>query len=66
MVADPDDPAAVAQAIRELRSDPSRLLEMGKRAAESAKKYARVNELQHLIEIMEDTYRQNGGRHLEG
>ena len=29
LAADPDDPAAVADAIRELRSDPSRLAEMG-------------------------------------
>lgn len=64
MVADPDDPAGVASAIRDLRSDPLRLVEMGKRAAESAKKYARVNELQHLVEIMEHTCNHNGGRHL--
>jgi len=64
MVADPDDPAAVAAAIRELRNDPARLPEMGKRARESAKKYARVNELQHLVEIMEHTCSLNGGRHL--
>src|SRR5271163_598995 len=39
---DPDDPAAVAAAIRELRDDPARLAEMGRRARESANKYARV------------------------
>jgi glycosyltransferase involved in cell wall biosynthesis len=65
MSADPDDPDAVAAAIRELRSDPARLLEMGRRAQESAIRYARVGELQHLIEIMEDTCNHNGGRHLE-
>ncbi len=64
MVADPDHPAAVAAAIRKLRSDPTILLEMGRRARESAKKYARVNELQHLVEIMEHTCSHNGGRHL--
>jgi colanic acid biosynthesis glycosyl transferase WcaI len=64
IVANPDDPAAVAAAIRELRSDPVQLSEMGKRARESAKKYARVNELQHLVEIMEHTCSNNGGRHL--
>lgn len=63
---DPDDPAAVAAAIQELRSNPARLADMGRRAQETARKYARVNELQHLVEIMEDTYRRNGGRHLEG
>jgi colanic acid biosynthesis glycosyl transferase WcaI len=66
VAADPDDPVAVASAIQDLRSDPARLAEMGRRAQESARKYARVNELQHLVEIMEDTYRRNGGRHLEG
>ena len=65
IAADPDDPAAVAAAIRELRSDPARLVEMGRRAQESAVRYARVGELQHLIEIMEDTCNHNGGRHLE-
>lgn len=65
MTADPDDPGEVAAAVRELRSDPLRLAEMGKRARETARKYARVNELQHLVEIMEDTCNHNGGRHLE-
>jgi colanic acid biosynthesis glycosyl transferase WcaI len=65
MWADPDDPAAVAAAIRELRSDPARLAEMGRRAQESAMRYARVEELQHLVEIMEHTCNHNGGRHLE-
>jgi colanic acid biosynthesis glycosyl transferase WcaI len=65
MSADPDDPAAVAAAVRELRSDRARLAEMGRRAQETARKYARVNELQHLIEIMEDTCHRNVGRHLE-
>ncbi len=65
VAADPDDPAAVAAAVRELRSDSARLAQMGRRAQESARKYARVGELQHLIEIMEDTCNHNGGRHLE-
>jgi colanic acid biosynthesis glycosyl transferase WcaI len=65
MWADPDDPAAVAAAIRALRSDPARLIEMGRRAQESALRYARVGELQHLIEIMEHTCNHNGGSHLE-
>jgi colanic acid biosynthesis glycosyl transferase WcaI len=65
IAADPDDPVAVAVAVRELRSDPARLVEMGRRAQESAMRYGRVGELQHLIEIMEDTCNHNGGRHLE-
>jgi colanic acid biosynthesis glycosyl transferase WcaI len=65
LAADPDDPAAVAAAIRELRGDPSRLAEMGRRARETAKKYATVNELQRFTEIMEEAAgERNGGRHL--
>jgi colanic acid biosynthesis glycosyl transferase WcaI len=65
LAADPDDPAAVAAAIRELRGDPSRLAEMGRRARETAKKYATVNELQRFTKIMEEAAgERNGGRHL--
>ena len=64
MAADPDDPAAVANAIRLLRSDPARLSEMGRRARETASKYARVNELARFVGIIEDVARErNGGRH---
>jgi putative colanic acid biosynthesis glycosyltransferase WcaI len=63
--ADPDDPAAVAKAICELRSDPARLCEMGRRARETAEKYARVNELQLFAGIIEKAvFESNGGRHL--
>jgi glycosyltransferase involved in cell wall biosynthesis len=65
LAADPDDPAAVAAAIRELRGDPSRLAEMGRRARETAKKYATVNELERFVEIIEEAAgEKNGGRHL--
>jgi glycosyltransferase involved in cell wall biosynthesis len=65
LAADPDDPAAVVAAIRELRGDPSRLAEMGRRARETAKKYATVNELQRFTEIMEEAAgEKNGGHHL--
>jgi colanic acid biosynthesis glycosyl transferase WcaI len=53
LAADPDDPAAVAAAIRELRAQPARLAEMGRRARETAAKYARVNELERFIAIIE-------------
>ncbi len=67
VAADPDDPAAVAVAIRGLRDNPARLAEMGRRAREIADKYARVNELDRFVEILEDAAREeNGGRHLEG
>ena len=53
VAADPDDPAAVAAAIRELRADPVRLEEMGRRARETAAKYARVNELKRFVAIID-------------
>ncbi len=53
VAADPDDPAAVAAAIRELRAQPVRLEEMGRRARETAAKYARVNELERFVAIIE-------------
>ena len=63
--ADPDDPRAVAAAIRRLRDDPAQLQEMGGRARETAGKYARVNELEKFAGIMEEAQRNNhGGRHL--
>jgi len=65
LAADPDDPVAVAAAIRELQKDRGRLAEMGLRARETAQKYARVNELQRFTEIIEDAASErNGGRHL--
>ena len=53
LCADPDDPAAVAAAIRELRADPARLAEMGRRARETAKNYARVDELNRFVAAVE-------------
>ncbi len=53
LTADPDDPVAVATAIRELRAEPARLIEMGVRAKAVAQKYARVNELQRFSAIVE-------------
>jgi glycosyltransferase involved in cell wall biosynthesis len=65
LAADPDDPAAVAAAIRELRGDPSRLAEMGRRARETAKKYARVDELSRFVGIVEEAAsEESGGHHL--
>jgi colanic acid biosynthesis glycosyl transferase WcaI len=59
LAADPDDPAAVAAAIRELRRDPARLADMGRRARETAAKYARVNELEKFAAIIEDAVEHN-------
>ncbi|HTA51467.1 MAG TPA: hypothetical protein VK757_01705, partial [Candidatus Acidoferrum sp.] len=63
LAADPDDPAAVAAAIRELRSDPARLAEMGRRARETAKRYARVNELGRYVEVVEQAASGKNGTH---
>jgi colanic acid biosynthesis glycosyl transferase WcaI len=66
--ADPDDPAAIAAAILELRGDPNRLAQMGIRARETAAKYARVDELERFVEVIEEAsnHRNNhGGGHLE-
>jgi colanic acid biosynthesis glycosyl transferase WcaI len=66
LVADPDDPDAVAAAVRELRSAPVHLAEMGRRARVAAQKYARVNELQRFARIIEESVEENrGGRHLD-
>jgi colanic acid biosynthesis glycosyl transferase WcaI len=64
----PDDPAAIAAAIRELRDDRNRLNQMGIRAKETAAKYARVDELERFVEVIEEAsnYQNNhGGGHLE-
>jgi glycosyltransferase involved in cell wall biosynthesis len=60
--ADPDDPAAVAEAIRRMRDDPARLVEMGARARVVAEKYARVIELGRFAEVIEQAVQSpNGG-----
>jgi putative colanic acid biosynthesis glycosyltransferase WcaI len=66
LAADPDDPGAVAAAIRELRSDPARLCKMGRRARETAEKYAKVNELHRFTGVIEEAVLNgNGARHVE-
>jgi glycosyltransferase involved in cell wall biosynthesis len=54
LAADPDNPAAVADAVRTLRNDPALLVTMGKRAREIAGNYARVNELQRFNTVVEE------------
>ncbi len=61
LVADPDDPAAVAAAIRTLRDDPVRLADMSRRAREVGAKYARVKELQTFRLIIEELAPSHNG-----
>jgi glycosyltransferase involved in cell wall biosynthesis len=65
LTADPDDPAAVAAAIRELRSNPARLALMGRRAREMAAKYAKLRELQRFSDIVEQTGLESGTNHRQ-
>jgi glycosyltransferase involved in cell wall biosynthesis len=62
LAVDPDDPAAVAAAIRQLRDDPARLAEMGRRARETAKTYAKVDELNRFAAVMEDAVSLRGSK----
>jgi putative colanic acid biosynthesis glycosyltransferase WcaI len=54
LAADPDDPASVAAALRKMRRDPRELANMGQRAREAAKNYARVSELRRFLEVIEE------------
>jgi glycosyltransferase involved in cell wall biosynthesis len=67
LVADPDNPANVVAAIRALQNDPGRLEIMGQCAREAAKKYARVNELDKFLGVVEQAVRSHppGGKNLE-
>jgi colanic acid biosynthesis glycosyl transferase WcaI len=65
VAADPDDPAAIAAAIRGLRDDPAKLAHMARQARATAEKYARVIELERFTAIVEDaTSQEKGGDHL--
>jgi glycosyltransferase involved in cell wall biosynthesis len=63
LTADPDDPASVAAAIRELRSDPARLALMGRHARELAGKYAKLKELRRFAEIVDQAALGAGTNH---
>jgi glycosyltransferase involved in cell wall biosynthesis len=62
LAVDPDDPVKTAAAILELRRDPARLAEMGRRARETAQRYARVNELQRFVRVVEEAAHEKNGR----
>jgi glycosyltransferase involved in cell wall biosynthesis len=54
VVADPDDPSALAAVVRDLASDPERLAAMGRRAFETAGDFARHKELQLFRQVIEE------------
>jgi colanic acid biosynthesis glycosyl transferase WcaI len=54
VVADPDDPAAVAAAVAGLVHDPARLAEMGRRAREAAQQYERSRQLELFAQVIEE------------
>lgn len=64
--ADPDDPDAVASAIRALRDDSDRFARMARHSRAAAEKYARVKELYSFLAVLEEiqTPARNGGDHL--
>ncbi len=61
-VADPDDPEAVAEAVRRLYCDRDRLEWMGRRAREIALEYDRAGQLQLFTQVVEEVGRHAGGR----
>ena len=54
LVVDPDKPADVAEAIQTLKDDPARLAAMGQRARKASEKYARANELEKFVGVVEE------------
>lgn len=66
VAADPDDPHAVAAAIRTLRDNPCRLSEMSQRARATSTNYARVNELKRFVTIVEEATQPPNGGGLSG
>jgi colanic acid biosynthesis glycosyl transferase WcaI len=57
LAADPDDPGAVAEAVRSVLDDHNRLANMGHRARELAKTYDRVGQLRSFVEAIEGAIR---------
>ncbi len=54
VAADPDNPVAVAQAMRELARDPAGARQMGARAREIAPDYDKVIHLSNFVQILEE------------
>lgn len=60
VAADPDDPAGVAEAVRAVYRDPSRLAHMGRRARAVAQAYDRASQLELFVRVMEEVGGENG------
>jgi colanic acid biosynthesis glycosyl transferase WcaI len=58
VVVDPDDPAGVAAAIRELAAHPERVAEMGRRARAIAPDYDKLNELKKFVSAIEGDFQK--------
>jgi len=58
VVVDPDDPAGVAAAIRELAAQPERVAEMGKRARAIAPDYDKLTELKKFVNVIEGDFQE--------
>jgi hypothetical protein len=54
LAADPDDPLAVARAVRGVLAHPERLAHMGCKSRERANAYDRVNELKNFVQAIEE------------
>ena len=54
LIANPDDPAAVAAAIREARNDPAQLIAMGQRAREVAREFEVTGQLRLFRQLVEE------------
>jgi glycosyltransferase involved in cell wall biosynthesis len=58
VAADPDDPAAVAAAVRRVLHTPQLLIDMSRRARELAKSYDRVTQLEIFVGAVEEAVRE--------
>jgi len=58
VVTDPDNPKALAEAVRALSRDPQRVVEMGRRAREIAPSYDRVKQLEIFVQVIEEAARK--------
>jgi glycosyltransferase involved in cell wall biosynthesis len=58
IVVDPDDPAGVAAALRDLAAHPERVAEMGQRARAIAPDYDKLTELKKFVNVIEGDFQE--------